>query len=126
MLRRLGTILVCFAMFFIAGGHWAVLQSVAWAGMVRDYSQRDGLAAAVQKTFSGQYPCGMCKRIAEEKSKEQQAPLAKPDSKFDKLVAQDRSATLFPPACHWLLPVPRLLPPQALACEPPQPVPRAA
>jgi hypothetical protein len=126
MLRRLGTLLVCLAMFIIAGGHWAVLQSVAWAGMVRDYSQRDGIATAVQKTFSGQYPCGMCKRIAEEKSKEQQAPLAKSDTKFDKLVAQDRGPALFPPACHWLLPVPRPPSLQALACEPPQPVPRTA
>jgi hypothetical protein len=74
MLRRLGLLLSVLAMFAIAGGHWAVLQSVAWAGMVNDYSRTDGLAVAVEKTFSGGYPCAMCKRIAMAQKEQEQAP----------------------------------------------------
>jgi len=76
MLRRLGLLLSALAMFAIAGGHWAVLQSVAWAGMVSDYSRTDGFAAAVQKTFSGEYPCAMCKRIAMAEKQQEQAPVS--------------------------------------------------
>jgi hypothetical protein len=42
-------------MFFVAGGHWGALQSVAWAGMLWNYTQADGsLLSGVQKTFDGE------------------------------------------------------------------------
>jgi hypothetical protein len=126
MFRRLGTALVCLAMFSIAGGHWAVLQTVAWAGMLQDYSRNDGLVLAAQKTFSGQYPCAMCKRIAEKQSGEQKTPLVKSETKADKLIAHHAAATLFPPSPDYLLAIPAALPPDALSFEPPQPVPRTA
>lgn len=74
MLRAVGLPLLCLAMFSIAGGHWAVLQTVAWAQMVATYSQEVSLAEAVEKTFSGEAPCSMCKSIAEGRQKEEQAP----------------------------------------------------
>jgi hypothetical protein len=127
MFRRLGTTLVCLAMFFIAGGHWAVLQSVAWAGMLNDYAQTDGIVTAVQKTFSGDYPCAMCRKIdTAQKQQEQQAPLAKLDKKFETFVAQSGSTRLFPPSPDSLLAVPRAIPPAAPAFAPPQPIPIAA
>ncbi len=45
------------------GGHWVVLQSAAWARMLVDYSRDASLAVAIEKTFDGQHPCSLCKRI---------------------------------------------------------------
>jgi hypothetical protein len=74
MLRSLGLSLMCLAMFSIAGGHWAVLQTVAWAQMLRDYSKDATVAEAVEKTFSGEAPCSMCKQIASARQEEKKAP----------------------------------------------------
>lgn len=51
-----------------------MLQTVAWAQMLREYSQNATVAEAVEKTFSGEAPCPMCKMIAAEKQKEEKAP----------------------------------------------------
>lgn len=74
MFRAISLSMLCLAMFSIAGGHWAVLQSVAWAQMLRDYSKDATVAEAVEKTFSGDAPCAMCKKIDEARQKEQKAP----------------------------------------------------
>jgi len=74
MLQRLGHLACVIAFFAICGGHWAVLQTVAWAQMLRDYSQESGLAAAIQQTFSGERPCSMCVNIAQGQQKESQSP----------------------------------------------------
>ena len=48
-----------------------MLQSAAWAGMVVDYSQRSGsVVTGLEQTFSGQYPCDLCRAIQAAKSKE--------------------------------------------------------
>jgi len=72
--RRLGLILTVLAVFALGGGHWAVFQGIAWAGMLMEYSKEASVAVAVQKTFSGEAPCGMCKTIAEKRSKENHSP----------------------------------------------------
>ena len=71
MFRRLGILCAALALFAIAGGHWAVLQSVAWAGMAVDYSQRSGsVVTGLEQTFNGQYACDLCRAIQTAKSKE--------------------------------------------------------
>lgn len=45
------------------GAHWMVLQSVAWTGMLYDYSRDASLTEAVQKTFDGRHPCNLCLTI---------------------------------------------------------------
>lgn len=125
MLRRLGTLLACLAMFSIAGGHWAVLQSVAWAGMLQDYSRADGFAAAVEKTFSGDYPCALCRKIDEQKKKETPA-LAKLEQKSEPFLAPRPAAALFPPPPTYFLSLPAALRPSSVAFAPPQPIPRRA
>lgn len=62
------------AMFCLAGGHWGLLQAVAWAGMVRTYSQESGLVRGVMRTFDGQNPCGLCERIQEQSAPDTQTP----------------------------------------------------
>lgn len=74
MLRSLGFSLMCLAMFSIAGGHWAVLQTVAWAQMVREYSKTATVAEALEKTFSGKAPCSLCEQIAEARQQEEKSP----------------------------------------------------
>jgi len=48
---------------FLTGAQWAVLQGVAWAGMLIAYVQQDDLVTGVQKTFDGDHPCTMCVAI---------------------------------------------------------------
>ena len=68
-LRRTGLLCVALAMFAIAGGPWAVLQTVAWGEMLRDYCQRSGsFVVAVEQTFDGEHLCDLCRRIAVAKS----------------------------------------------------------
>ena len=51
-------------MFSIAGGHWAILQSVAWAGMLAEYTQESGsVVTAIGQTFDGEHPCALCREI---------------------------------------------------------------
>ena len=50
------------------------LQALAWAQMVQDYSKNAPITEALQKTFSGDFPCIMCKKIANEQQKEEKAP----------------------------------------------------
>lgn len=73
--RVLGLPLICLAMFAVAGGHWALLQTAAWGQMLWRYSQQEGsVVEGAQKTFSGEAPCSMCKKIAEARKQEEKAP----------------------------------------------------
>jgi hypothetical protein len=69
-MRRLTFFVVLVAFTFSCGGQWPVLQCVAWANMIREYSAMVPFTQAVQMTFSGQYPCALCKAIAEKKQSE--------------------------------------------------------
>jgi hypothetical protein len=69
-MRRVTLLVVLVAFTFSCGGQWPVLQCVAWANMIREYSEMVPLTQAVQMTFSGQYPCAICKTIAEKKESE--------------------------------------------------------
>ncbi|NOS72314.1 MAG: hypothetical protein HOP33_20615 [Verrucomicrobia bacterium] len=67
------------------GLHWALMQTVAWTGMIISYSRDGSFTEAVSKTFDGQHPCCLCKVIqkgrAEEKKQEGQP--VKPGSKLE-------------------------------------------
>ena len=47
----------------MSGGHWAVLQTIAWAKMIVQYSRQATLQTAIQQTFDGEHPCEMCRMI---------------------------------------------------------------
>ena len=70
-LLRLGQYLLIAGMFAACGGHWLVLQSVAWSGMLVEYSRTANLTVAVEKTFDGLHPCGLCREIQSGKQNEQ-------------------------------------------------------
>ena len=54
----------------LLGGHWAILQTAAWVGMVIDYSKSEGVETGITKTFDGQHPCQLCLSISKNKEKE--------------------------------------------------------
>jgi hypothetical protein len=66
------------------GLHWAVLQTVAWTGMLISYSQ-EGVREAIAKTFDGEHPCPLCKAVAKGRAEEQErdSKSVKPGGKLD-------------------------------------------
>jgi hypothetical protein len=65
MRSRFGIFFGALALLQILGGHWALLQTSAWLGMIVQYSQRAGLKAGLVQTFDGDHPCPVCKAIQE-------------------------------------------------------------
>jgi len=82
---------------FALGGHWAILQSVAWVTMVASYSQTAPLKAALVKTFDGQHPCSICKFVANGKKSEQKQETRKLSLKLDFFLTPTRVA-IYPPS----------------------------
>jgi len=70
---RLGHVLLILALLTATGGHWAVLQTVAWTNMLANNLRNDSLAVALTKTFDGENPCSMCKHISAGKKAEKKA-----------------------------------------------------
>jgi hypothetical protein len=70
MIGKAASILMATALFFSVGGHLGLLQGVAWATMIHDFSRGGSLTQAVEKTFDGKHPCAMCKKIAKVKNSE--------------------------------------------------------
>lgn len=50
------------------GLHWAVLQSVAWTGMLATRVQTGSILEAIQTTFDGQHPCRLCLAVRDGKA----------------------------------------------------------
>ena len=96
MLFRLSKIVLAVALSLSLGLHWALLQSVAWAGMVVNYSQTAPLTEALAKTFDGQHPCQLCKLVNEGKKSEQKQETQKPVIKFEVFLVSNQ-VVLFPP-----------------------------
>jgi len=69
-LLRFSRWLIVAALFLAIGGHWALLQTVAWASMIVDYSRNGALTEAVEKTFDGQHPCVICQQIQKGRQSE--------------------------------------------------------
>jgi len=84
IMRRLVQITVLAAFVFSCGGHWYVLQAVAWVNMIRDFSHMVPFTEAVSMTFSGKYPCEYCQLIEKKKqdSANQSCAIKKYDKKF--------------------------------------------
>ncbi|MST94327.1 MAG: hypothetical protein EXS33_03470 [Pedosphaera sp.] len=103
MLARLSKWMIVLSLVLATGGHWALLQSVAWARMTVRFSQTARLTVALQKTFDGEHPCQLCQFVAEGKKSEQKQALEKSGAKFD-FFNQPGTVALFPPSRFHLLP----------------------
>jgi hypothetical protein len=59
-LKHAPKVILVIAVALSVGLHWVVLQSVAWAGMLVDYSAQHSLSVAFEKTFDGDNKCDLC------------------------------------------------------------------
>ncbi len=126
-LRFVGYAVAAVAVFFLAGGHWGSLQTVAWAGMLWNYTQVDGsLLSGVKKTFDGEHPCTMCTSIKTAKEKERTSPVTVVALKKLEAFPAPLRAMLPPRDCReFVFPDSGDLRPAARADAPPVPVPIA-
>ena len=85
MLRRIGHLLALIALIQIAGGHWAVLQTVAWTGMAIDYSRAYGVTSGLSRTFDGAHPCPLCLQVKAGRQDEQKRMPKEIDFKLAKI-----------------------------------------
>jgi len=78
------------------GLHWTFLQSVAWVGMVLNYSQTAPLKQALVKTFDGKNPCHLCLFVAQAKESEKKETAQKPVTKLEFFLVS-HAIKIYPP-----------------------------
>ena len=121
MRHRLFKWLVAGLLILTIGGHWAVLQSVAWVGMAVSYSQNASFKEALQKTFDGQHPCKLCKVVEAGRKAEKHQQTGSPPLKLE-FVLSALGLSIYPPplvdvvpsapaASDWLADAPPVPPP---------------
>lgn len=86
VLERVSKFIVLLATVQLLGGHWIALQSVAWAGMLADNLRDGSLAVAVEKTFDGEHPCGLCAVVKKGRASEQEKPLVQATARLDAVI----------------------------------------
>ena len=97
VLRKASRLAVILALLASVGGHWALLQSVAWTRMIIERTHTDSFTVAVQTTLDGEHPCDLCKRITEGKQNEQQPEKSQVKVKLD-LLCELRLIAIAPPS----------------------------
>ncbi len=99
--RHLATVLAIASVLLASGGHWLLLQSVAWGGMLISYSTSTSLSEAINRTFDGEHPCKLCKVIQAGREKESDRPTL-PSPRIPDLFCESRRVTV--PTCEAELP----------------------
>jgi hypothetical protein len=127
ILASCGQVIAAAALFFIIGGHWGVLQTVAWANMIWTYSTKDGsVLAGAKKTFDGEHPCNMCDSIKEAKKQEKKAPeILSATKKIELFALNDASLLPVPVSASFQFPLPRNITAESRPHSPATPVPIA-
>jgi len=74
VLKPLRPLLVLLGCLHLAGGPQAVLQLVAWGGMLIDYGAEFGLVEGARRTFDGAHPCDLCRAIEADRESEREDP----------------------------------------------------
>jgi len=123
MLSRLGHLLLILALLVAAGGHWAALQSFAWARMLADNARVAPLSEAIEKTFDGKHPCELCKCIAKGRHSEKKSDTQVEVKKLEFL--RQSVALVIASPTHFMLSGEREIFPSSLTQTPPVPPPRA-
>ena len=72
MVQRLRKWFVVVLLVFSIGTPWALLQSVAWLGMLYNYARATTFAQAVILTFDGKHPCRVCHFVRQGRAEERQ------------------------------------------------------
>jgi len=114
-------------MFSVIGGHWGVLQTVAWTGMMIENVQVSPLTVAIRETFSGEKPCHLCHIVQEGREQEQHLPTAlAADKKSDKFLKFALCSINPPSPCDFSYPPISDCRPPSRPLDPPFHVPIAA
>ena len=74
LLHLTGVASCLLAIFVSIGGHWAVLQSVAYTRMLLEFAQHDSWCTAMKKTFDERYACPLCPKIRDGYNRQHHAP----------------------------------------------------
>ena len=97
MSRLFGKIVLVLCLTVSVGGHWGILQSVAWLKMTWDLSGDHSLSAAVDQVLRGENPCQLCRFVEAGKKAEKEQPALKQKLKLD-YAWQLASLRTFPPS----------------------------
>ncbi len=122
-LLHISRLAILIAMGCSIGLHWAMLQSVAWSGMLTRNLRTHSFTEAVRLTFDGKHPCALCLAIAKGKSQEQKKEFPSPIQKLE-FVNLAVAFDFFPPT-QFELRAPACNTCRSLAFPPPKPPPRA-
>lgn len=108
------------------GMHWALLQSIAWTGMLIRYAQ-DGrsVATALAMTLDGKHPCKLCRVTESGRRSESPANRIVPIQKLD-LFAQELPEAWNPQARLTSSVLPATATYEGRSSAPPVPPPRTA
>jgi len=94
--KTVGKWLVIAAMTSAFGGHWAMLQSVAWTTMIFANARHANLGQALEQTFDGRHPCALCKTIEKNRNSQKQQDMQAAMGKID-FFYQPITVALFSP-----------------------------
>ncbi len=98
--RLIGTLSIAMALFSLSGGHWALLQGVAWGRMMHTYSTQGSFQTAIKKTFDGKHCCPLCKKIEQAKQQEKKNNfVTETFKKKEAVLEQPFSLTALFPTC---------------------------
>ena len=100
--RMLLRVVLVAMILVMTGGHWLILQSVAWTKMIVDYSRSSSVGTAIKQTFDGRHPCDICKWIQKEKQSSKQQELKQPSVPDDVVFAETHTFSFFDPPCSWI------------------------
>jgi hypothetical protein len=74
LLPRIARLVVVGAICLSLGMHWALLQGIAWTGMLISFVSEGAVIEAVQKTFDGQHGCALCHKVKEGRDSNRELP----------------------------------------------------
>jgi len=94
--RKLGHVLIIVALIAAVGGHWAVLQTLAWTNMIAENIQTSSLFEAMTRTFDGKHPCSLCQAITQGKKSEKKTEFP-PQLKKMEFISERASFVFCPP-----------------------------
>jgi len=102
VIQRIGNLLLIVALLAATGGHWALLQSIAWTSMLADHMQSESFGVSLVQTLDGRHPCKLCCAIAAAKKSEKKTefPLSAQRIEFPPLTP---GLVLFGPTAFQLL-----------------------
>jgi hypothetical protein len=121
--RKLGHTLIIVSLLCATGTHWAMLQSVAWTTMLAENLHDSSFAEAIGKTFDGQHPCCLCKKIAAGKRSDKKTEFTA-ETKQLEFISKGDVYVFTPPLYFRLVPEITFLMRQ-LGQKPPTPPPRS-